>query len=514
MDVISEIINKGVPISTPISVRCNDLLEMSDNPDLLEYKINKEYTKYRRFLNSFFKMENIDIFLTMCVSIDPNTLEKKLIFSKDGLISSIMYNLNYDNVCNDSNVESSVYNFDINELTPRIERLRQIKDEVKLRKEFPVLFKNYKKLQELRRMIETIKRRAGLKVITPNIEPTIIKVLKDNGIDMDSELFERVCNLSVESYCKNVIISIETLIKHIDEINDYLDTHPFTLDDESIDREKLELYIATRFLRELEENPTVSKQDYVYFIAGYFRENGSRKDATEPEIVVDSIIRPELGENNKLKEGVIVTPRDLYEKFKEFLVNNPTVKPINFGDVDFSGMTLEEVEKFISDYLETYKAEWEIIPKSKYEEESIHILNKKKPNVVDYDRLKELFMEKIMFYTELDPFMIVKGKDTFDGYIGYIFSNGLVILDRFYENADKGKVSRGDAIYYMKIEDFYRLSHYSKRELMKMKEVGRIVHKGNWMEIIKKLISQSGDGMKTSSEAIQLINKKQIKKDS
>lgn len=514
MNVISEIINKGVPISTPISVRCNDLLEMSKNPKLLEYKINREYTKYKRFLNRFYKMENIDIFLTMCVSIDPKTLEKKLVFSKDGLISSLMYNLNYDNVCNDSTVESNIYNLDLKELTSRIDRLRQIKDEVKLKREFPVLYKNYRKLLQLRRMIEETKRKSGIKKIDVNIEPIILKALRENGMEVDSEQLRRVCNLSVESYCNNVNKSIEAILDHIDEINEYLDTHPFILDDESIDKEKLELYIATRFLNELENNLLINKQDYVYYIAGYFRESSFRKDATYPKIVVDSIIRPELGITKILKEGVIITPRDLYKKFKEFLVKNPNVKPINFGDVDFSGMTLNEVEKFISDYLETYNAEWEIIPKSKYEEESIHILDKRKPNVIDYDRLKDLFMEKIMFYTELDPFMIIKGKNTFDGYIGYIFSNGIVILDKFYENADKGKVSRGDAIYYMKIEDFYRLSQYSKRELMKMKEVGRIIHRGNWMDIIKKLISQAGDGMKTSSEAFQLVNKKLVKKES
>ena len=39
MDIIGELINKGVPISTPISIRCGDLLLISDNPNELRNDI-------------------------------------------------------------------------------------------------------------------------------------------------------------------------------------------------------------------------------------------------------------------------------------------------------------------------------------------------------------------------------------------------------------------------------------------------------------------------------------------
>ena len=80
MNVISEVINKGVPISTPIQIRCSDLLEICDNPELLRESVNKEFTKYIKFLNKKYKKTDFDIFLTMSLSINPETLEKNLIF--------------------------------------------------------------------------------------------------------------------------------------------------------------------------------------------------------------------------------------------------------------------------------------------------------------------------------------------------------------------------------------------------------------------------------------------------
>ena len=37
-------------------------------------------------------------------------------------------------------------------------------------------------------------------------------------------------------------------------------------------------------------------------------------------------------------------------------------------------------------------------------------------------------MTKKEFYDSTDPFFIIKGKNTFNGYVGYIYPNGKVIL--------------------------------------------------------------------------------------
>ena len=507
MDLIGELINKGVPISTPISIRCGDLLLISDNPTELRNDITKEFDKYLKFLNEKYKKADFEIFLTMSINIDPKTLEKKLIFSLEGLITSIMYNINYKNICNKSAVETTALNFDVNDLLPQIEKLRRINNDQKLKKEFPALYKCYKSMLETRRQIETIKRRNGIKTNTSpdKLYLTLYNELIQNGIQISMGSFIKICNLNITQYCKDVADSCDNIIKNLPEIEKYLRENSFTLNDTGISKEKLELYFTYRFLKEIEIDHYDDKQNFVYYVANYFRENPSRKNNDYPKIRIDAVTENKMGLNIENEEGREITPRILYQEFTNLLLKNPELKPVNFNDVDFSGMSLDEVNTFVEDYLKTYTVNWEIIPKGKYDEKAYEILKKAKHSEVDYERLKQLFMEKVMFYNELDPFMCIEGKKTFDGYIGYIFSNGIVVLDKFYDNVEKGKVSKGDAIYYMKIEDFYKLSHFPKRELMKIPEVGRIVHKGNWMETIRNIINQSGDGMKTSAETKLLV---------
>ena len=506
MDVISEVINKGVPISTPIQIRCGDLLEICDNPKLLRENINEEFKKYLKFLNKDYKKTDFDIFLTMSLSINPKTLEKNIIFSIDGLITSLVYNLNFNNACNDEVIESTTMTLNFSSLKQKVEELRKVANEQKLKKGFPVIYNSYKSLEEVRRKIEIMKRKYNIKQSNPDLIDFLInEELKQIGLNLSIEQFKMVYSLNIIQYCKDVAESCENIINHILEIKEYIETHPLSLNNVGIDKEKLELYFTYRFIKELEIEENDNKQNYVYYIADYFRENSIRKGSDSPKIRIDAVSKDCMGLNIKDAEGKEITPKLMYLRFRDLLLENPELKPINFNDVDFSGMSLDEVNTFVTDYLKTYTVNWEIIPKGKYDEKAYEILKKAKHSEVDYERLKQLFMEKVMFYNELDPFMCIEGKKTFDGYIGYIFSNGIVVLDKFYDNVEKGKVSKGDAIYYMKIEDFYKLSHFPKRELMKMPEVGRIVHKGNWMETIRNIINQSGDGMKTSAETKLLI---------
>ena len=509
MDVIGEVINKGVPISTPISVRCNDLLLLCEDKKLVEEKINNEFKKYESYLNSKFKKTDFNIFLTMSININPKTLEKKLIFSLDGLITSLMYNLNFDNVCNSTDVEANYYDFDLDDIKPRIERLKKINADQKLRKEFPVIYKSYKMIVETRKLIEEIKKKTKLSPTTNKFifNTSLCEILKQYGVNIDVPTIEMVSKVNIISYCKDVAESFENIIDHIDEISDYLENNPFSLDDVTIDKEKLELYFTYRFLKEIEINDDLDKQNFVYYVADYFRENSKRKTSEFPRIIVDSVVDDGIVEK---KEGKEITPKDVYLEFRELLLENPEIKPINFNNIDFKGMSLEEVKNVIEESLKTYTANWEIIPKGEFPKVGYELLKENKKKEIDYEKLKQLFMDKTMLYTELDPYMVIRGKNTFNGYMGYIFSNGKVILDKFYENAEKGIVSKGDAIYYMNIDDFYELSHHTKSELIKNPKVGRIIHKGPWQEAVIKISTSDGDDIKTNNETTKLIRSKVI----
>ena len=100
-------------------------------------------------------------------------------------------------------------------------------------------------------------------------------------------------------------------------------------------------------------------------------------------------------------------------------------------------------------------------------------------------------MEKKEFFSTTNPMFRVKGKETFDGYVGYIYPNGKVILEKFYKNTANNQVSTGDAIYILDIGDFYRLSHFTKKVLMNDKRVERIVHNGDWQSKVRKVLENN-----------------------
>ena len=517
-NIMDKIINKGVPISTPITLRYCDLYEICNDKIEFETKINNAIKRRNEKLNKIVDMKDLQIYRTLGVKINKETLKKELVFSSVAFLSSIIKYLNYNNINHIDNEDDFPFdytNLDFEVLRPRVEKLRKINDTHKLKKEFPLLYERYTKVQDTYRKIKLLGDKINKsrldKSSKEKMRQDIINQLRINKKTYLSEnIFDEARNFNVKDFCTSYANCFETIIDKSDEICELLDEETISLDDINIDKEKLELYLAYCFIDKIRDDVDKDKQKYVYYLANYYKENPDRKNSNTPQIEIPDFdgLKPEKG--IKVKE--VITPQSIYQEFRKFIIENPTIQLLDFNDVDFSKMTLSEVEIFIEEYLKTFKANWEIIPKL-YQSENIIGINNKKDRVVDYERLNELFMEKKEFYSSLDPFMCIKGKKTFEGYIGYIFTNGIVVLDKFYDNPKKGKVSRGDAIYYMDVQDFYELSRYPKKELIHNPKVKRVIHRGNWQDEIKNVIDKNGDGIKTSNEIRKLIKKKEIKED-
>ena len=513
-DIISEVINKGVPIDTPITVRYSDLYTLCDNKEKFEEVVRGEFYKFAEYLKSLFPSQDINLFHTMSVFTDPNTLEKKLQFSKDGFFGSLIYNLNFNNSCDVSQSEVVFNDFNPDMLYERTKKLRKIKEEYKLQMYFPSLYLKY---IEQKKMYEAVNKFynkiAKSNMSTKERELEIVRFLDNliaEGYVVTENVFEKAKKFSLKRFCNDYADCFDNMISHANEICEYLDTHTFSISDIELDKEKLELYIAYRFLTELKSEKKDDKQRYVYFIANYFKENSKRKTSTVPEINVGGTFQNNFAVNEKALEGININPKYIYSEFSKVFIENPEIKLVNFNGVDFSGMNEEEIEEFIRDYLSVFKVNWVIIPKEEIgKREGIHPY---KPRTVDEERLNQLFMEKIEFYSELSPIMHIQGRDTFDGYEGFIFSNGMVILDKFFENSRTGKVSKGDAIYYMNIEDFYRLSRYPKSVLRKDPNVGFIEHRKRWQEKALKIINMDDNNIKTSEQLDELKAKTLVKK--
>lgn len=122
-----------------------------------------------------------------------------------------------------------------------------------------------------------------------------------------------------------------------------------------------------------------------------------------------------------------------------------------------------------------------------------------------------LYMDKKSFFDSSNPFCMLKGKSTFSGYVGYCYSNGKVILDKYYENEKTKRLAFGEAIYVMDLPSFYLLSKMSKAEIINGKLCRRIYHRGTWKDRAQEEI-ESGN-LIAKSELGVLIKKMNVKKD-
>ncbi len=127
------------------------------------------------------------------------------------------------------------------------------------------------------------------------------------------------------------------------------------------------------------------------------------------------------------------------------------------------------------------------------------------------DRLLNLYIQKKTFFDGTDPYFRIKGKQTFDGYVGYIYSNSLVILERYYKDVEETKLTENEAIYILRMQDFYELSKHSKLYLMASPLCKRVYHRGLWQERVLEYINKKENTINPVEDTQKLILDKKVR---
>lgn len=527
MNIFEESINKGVPVETPIILRVSDLYAICSDKIKIEGIIEENFTRYKNFLNEIAHPEDIELFQSLGVVTDEKSLEKSLCFAPSAFISSIFISLNIDDIYNkvatfnqESDTNQDLHNWIETKAKDRLELLAKTNTEEELKEEFPALYIKYKKQDKLMKDLITEFRaiRKATSISTVKKIPIIkrlTKTLQRLGFKNEQELIKCKGKLPVDNFCIRYKNSLEELIDKVGQVTEYVTTHPLNFDSISEeDSEKLSLYIANQFLQLCDMSEKKDKQRYLYHLTSYFNEKPERKVDDKTVITIGKIENADLGLK---EEGGVITPKVLYNMYKQIVVENPELHVIDFAAMDFSGMNLAEVESFMIEYLQDLKANWEIIPPSEMDKDFIP----RDKNVRNYlteeerqkkqEKLVELYMQKKDFYDRTDPFFRIIGKNTFEGYVGHIYTNGKVVLDKFFENQDTGRVAENQAIYVMDISDFYRLSSLPKQELIHNPLCKRIYHAGNWQGKIQTVIEDKRKS-KTVEELKELIKTGNVQK--
>ncbi len=471
-------LSKGVPNDVSIEISREELARLSTNKIKTKNTINNCFETLIEKLaaNTSPIAKLIGLCYTLMIYTNDETLDNEICISPTSIKGSIYLNLNVENSYYRALKGKDVPSYKEEEAKKCLELLKNTKSNNELQKNFPILYSTFKTLSKAKTKLE--KTKEG----------------ETNTLDIeDNNIIDIIKNIDLNSFIKLCSSYFETVINNIDFFNSLAYNTKLNIETlEDIDKDKLELYIANSYLSKAEiETDSSYIQKCLYYVSCYFFEN---KDKIDDEIKVN--ILSSIANICKKEIEIPITRKILYERYQELLKKNPEIRNITFNKEIFKDMNLDEIDGFMQKYFQDLMANWEILPlgddsldkdiikKSKTAEKRISKDEKGR-------KLLELFIEKKQFYDSSNYAYRIKGKKTFDGYIGYIYPNGIVILDKFYENAKKGILAEDEAIYCMDINDFYALSQFSKTALIREKLCTRFIHQGTWQKRIEKEISSA-----------------------
>lgn len=501
--VIENVLNEGVPLNTPLLIDIQEFFELFDFDGLIqEYRENvKEIVSSLSNIMDYYG-GNIILPTYVTLSLDENNCNV-LRFSGENFyfsLATLFIGIDVDELLEACDHQEK---FAILK-----EKVLNVKNETELKQKFPILHKLYeeqteanKNFIELENLVQDKNTPLELKLHNVSKITNNFKELYSHFDLKREQQFAHECTLSL--FLERIMKAVGNLINvSMDVIHIYasykLDISQFKEED----KEKLNLYVAAKFMEMVESETVVSKQRYLFYLTHYFKEN-VEKQLTRVKIKLN---------------GSKVTPLTLYQRYKNALACHPDLLAVHFSRNDFRNMNREEVEEFIEAYLSELSANWELIPSEDPSIERKVRMSVKRVcrNMSDEEKrekeekLLNLYFEKKNFFDSTDPYFRIKGKLTFDGYVGFIYANGLVILEQFYEDVEKLRIADKKAIYVMEMEDFYELSKHSKPYLAANHLCRKIIHRGAWQQRVLACINQKNTGLEVVSETRKLILEKNV----
>lgn len=111
--------------------------------------------------------------------------------------------------------------------------------------------------------------------------------------------------------------------------------------------------------------------------------------------------------------------------------------------------------------------------------------------------LIEKLLRKERYYNSLNYNTLLIGKEAFSGYIGFKLDSGIIILDKLFENINKGIIAKEGAIFVVQDEDEFekiiKLSRTQARVAIDSGIItgGRIIHQGCYEDKVNNYIDEN-----------------------
>lgn len=166
-------------------------------------------------------------------------------------------------------------------------------------------------------------------------------------------------------------------------------------------------------------------------------------------------------------------------------------------------------------------ASWDIIPKGKREEtETIPVPKDPSIPLDEQEKIRRMLVAKS--YLENSAYLFsLEGINEFEGYQGYLYPNGTVVFEKFYENIKTKKIASGSATYIMKLDNFVEVSKLTKSEIIskinsgEIKGVKRIFHREDmdrWKADVTRAITGSDYTVQVEEYIDELLDTKEVSK--
>lgn len=257
-------------------------------------------------------------------------------------------------------------------------------------------------------------------------------------------------------------------------------------------------------MRENEDNILDNSYGYLYLYNNALNEENRKYD---PKILYT------LSSGKKMR----YSRYQFQEDFKSLMERHPEAKAITLpkleNDNNDKYKDISLMEKLTQLYSEDTQVNWEFLPEGegiKKSQKSTNSVNKEinkkdKEVLINETNLRIGILENSGFLGR--P---IKGLNTFAGYYAFIYPNGKVILEKFWENEETMNPAVGSATYVMNIDNFIEMSKISRLNLIEyiktLPEVGvkRIFHTtiNNWQRNLYDEIN----GTYRLEDAIEFIN--------
>lgn len=217
---------------------------------------------------------------------------------------------------------------------------------------------------------------------------------------------------------------------------------------------------------------------------------------------------------------ILISNSEVSTLLKRKGIEEDTIETFDFSNKE-NHATLELIIKDLRENREL-AAEWDFIRKGS--SESVETLsfssNYQNHPLPEDERIRRMVIGR-EYLENSDYVYKIYGIHKFQGYIGYIYANGTVIFEKYYENIRTKKVASSSATYVMGLNNFMEMSKLSKTEIIRMirrdssANVRRIFHRED-MDRWKSDITRVIEGTDYTDEVIEyidsLVSNRELKK--